>query len=494
MIQTTIKKGLYYDSVKLMLVTNKVAEVDGVSSVAVVMGTDLNKDTLKRNGLLTDEAACASKTDLIIGLKADSEATIQKALEVMDGELNKSVASDGDTALKPLSIETAVKNYPASNFCIISVPGEYAAAEVQNALKEGLNVMLFSDNVSVQDEIRLKEMAVKKDLLLMGPDCGTAHINGVPICFSNVVTPGNIGIVAASGTGCQEVMTLIDKFGGGLSQVIGTGGRDLSKDVKGIMTKYALKLLQDDDKTRVITLISKPPAPEIVEDILEYINKNISKPLIINFIGGSGVSSDKIKFSCSLKEAAIAAVKASGITYEDKPETVPEVRNFYPENVIGLYTGGTLAYEAYYELKSVIPGLKSNLKDNLLEEEIEALADDLVLDLGDDRFTQGRAHPMIDPSFRNELFKMALAQKKSTLILLDFVLGYGSNKEPQSTVIKLLNQAAEKAETLVLACICGTYKDPQDYNKVKKELEEAGVIVFESNIDMLTQAKRLLKK
>src|SRR5690606_14776291 len=125
-------------------------------------------------------------------------------------------------------------------------PGVYAAFEAFRALENNLNVMMFSDNVTVEDEIKLKDLAVKKDLLMMGPDCGTAIINGVGLCFANKIKRGPIGLVAASGTGLQEVTVLIDQFGGGISQAIGVGGRDLSKDVMGRMTLHAINALNAD--------------------------------------------------------------------------------------------------------------------------------------------------------------------------------------------------------------------------------------------------------
>ena len=239
---TVVKKGLYYDSVKLMLVTNKLLELDSITNVAVVMGTDLNKDTLIRKNLYSEEAEKATKNDLIIAMDTDSEESFESALIVIDSELNSRASDNSDDEIY-LSLNSALKDYNQSNFCIISVPGEYAAEETENALNKNLNVMLFSDNVSIDDEIRLKKLAVSKGLLLMGPDCGTAHINGVPFCFSNKLRKGTIGLVAASGTGCQEVMTLVDKLGGGISNAIGTGGRDLNEKVGGIMTKFALELL-----------------------------------------------------------------------------------------------------------------------------------------------------------------------------------------------------------------------------------------------------------
>src|SRR4030095_10708603 len=132
------------------------------------------------------------------------------------------------------SIALGLERAEDADIALISVPGDYAAAEALKALAQGLNVMLFFDNVAIADERAIKLYARARTLLVMGPDCGTAIVNGVPLGFANVVRRGDIGLVAASGTGLQEVTCRIHNLGGGISQAIGTGGRDL-KDAGGGM-------------------------------------------------------------------------------------------------------------------------------------------------------------------------------------------------------------------------------------------------------------------
>ena len=481
---TVVKKGLYYDSVKLMLVTNKLLEIDSIRNIAVVMGTDLNKDTLIRNHLYSEEAEKATKNDLIIAMDTDSLESFESALKIIDSELN-SRSNDNSEEEVYLSLNSAIKDYPQSNFCIISVPGEYAAEETENALDKNLNVMLFSDNVSVEDEIRLKKYAVSKNLLLMGPDCGTAHICGVPFCFSNHLRKGAIGLVAASGTGCQEVMTIVDKLGGGISNAIGTGGRDLSEKVGGIMTKYALQLLERDSDTKVIGLISKPPSEKVKLELMTFIEDNLTKPIIIHFVGNDELIENKqIELATSLEEEAHLLVKKAYPSLVNKSlhSERKEIKKLLHYDIVGLFTGGTLAYETLYKLKDKIKDLQSNLKKDFHYESLNLDSGNIVLDLGDDFYTRGRAHPMIDPTLRNEMFQSVIS-KDNKLILLDFVLGYGSNREPHKKIKELL--ATKSNNSVVLATICGTYKDPQNYEKIRTDLENLGVLVFDSNASMV---------
>lgn len=481
---TVVKKGLYYDSVKLMLVTNKLLEMDSIKNIAVVMGTDLNKDTLIRNHLYSEEAENATKNDLIIAMDTDSLESFESALKIIDSELN-SRSNDNSEEEVYLSLNSAIKDYNQSNFCIISVPGEYAAEETENALDKNLNVMLFSDNVSVEDEIRLKKYAVYKNLLLMGPDCGTAHISGVPFCFSNHLQKGVIGLVAASGTGCQEVMTIVDKLGGGISNAIGTGGRDLSEKVGGIMTKYALQLLERDSDTEVIGLISKPPSEQVKLELMTFIEDNLTKPVIIHFVGNDElIENQKIELATSLEEEAHLLVKKAypSLATKSLHSELKESQKLLHYDVVGLFTGGTLAYETLYKLKDKIEDLQSNLKKDFHYESLNLDSGNIILDLGDDFYTRGRAHPMIDPTLRNEMFQSVIS-KDNKLILLDFVLGYGSNREPHKKIKELL--ATKSNNSVVLATICGTYKDPQNYEKIRTDLENLGVLVFDSNASMV---------
>jgi succinyl-CoA synthetase alpha subunit len=309
-LQTSIKRNAYYDSVTLMLLTRELQKLEGVEDLLVGMGTDLNLGLAKGLGLATDELDSLTVNDLFIAAKIDdSLVSMQVIKDAFNSYLNKGAESESAEDYQPPSLQAAIQAVPGANMVLISVPGQYAAAEVEDALEAGLHVMLFSDNVSVEDELRLKTKAVEKGLLMMGPDCGTAIINGVPLCFANAVRRGKIGVVGASGTGTQEVTVQVHKLGEGLSQVIGTGGRDLKDQIGGLMMIQGFEALIADPETEVIVLISKPPSPSVAEKIYR-IAKNSPKPVVIDFIGGDRAAIEAAgAIACiSLEDAAQKAV------------------------------------------------------------------------------------------------------------------------------------------------------------------------------------------
>lgn len=279
-----IRENTYYDSVTLMLISKDVKKIEGVHEALVGMGTDLNKELAENLNIITDEIKEIGPNDFFVTLLADDHVQIENIVEEVDKLLNQK-KSDSDLDYMPPTLNSALEHEPESNIVLISVAGEYAADEARKALDKNLHVMIFSDNVSLEDERELKQLAVEKGLLMMGPDCGTAIINNVPLAFANVVNKGNIGIVGASGTGTQEVSVVIDNLGGGVSQVIGTGGRDLHQEIGGLMMLQGIEALKNDPKTEVIVLISKPPADDIAENILKAI-ESLKKPVVIDFIGG----------------------------------------------------------------------------------------------------------------------------------------------------------------------------------------------------------------
>lgn len=284
-VKGKIKRGEYFDSVTLMIVAKQINEIAGITDAAVVMNTAENRSILESSGLLISEFDDAKASDLLICVNAENDEIAEKAMLQVDEVLEKVRHEISDTEdFLPKSLETALKSLPDANLVLISVAGKYAAREAMKALKKGLHVMIFSDNVSLEDEIRLKKYAQEKDLLVMGPDCGTAIINGVPLAFANVVNRGNIGIVAASGTGLQEISSVISNNGAGISQAIGTGGRDVKKEVGGIMFLAALEALNRDKNTEIIVLVSKPPAKKVIEKILKKV-ENTHKPVVAIFLG-----------------------------------------------------------------------------------------------------------------------------------------------------------------------------------------------------------------
>ena len=508
-----IKKGEYFDSVSLMIVSREISKLDGVLDSAIVMGTRENCSILESAGLLIPDFDDTNDTDLLIAIKAESEKMIDAALKKIEqlfSEMRNK--SDNEQDFQPKSLEGAMKHFPDANLSLISVAGKYAALEASKALDNGLHVMLFSDNVSIEDELNLKKYALKKGLFVMGPDCGTAIINGVPLAFANVVNRGNIGIVAASGTGLQEVSSIISNAGSGISQAIGTGGRDVKKEIGGIMFRAGLKALNNDPQTEIIVLVSKPPDDEVLEKISQEIQK-IKKPIIALFIGGNPelIRKTGVIPAETLEQTALFAVAISkGKEPEDSLNMMNvranEIKNLAEKELSskshkqkylrGLFSGGTLCDEAQLILKKMIGDCYSNTPlnaDYKLEDSWKS-ENNTILDLGDDEFTVGRPHPMIDFSLRNKKILEEAEDQEIAVILFDVVLGYGSNLKPAEELVPVLKKAKEISPNISLICsITGTDKDPQDREYVKHELEKAGVIVMTSNAAASELAGSIIK-
>lgn len=513
MIKHEIRKNAYYDSVTLMLISKDIKAMDGVEEALVGMGTDLNKELAANLNLMNSELESLTANDFFIVVKIDTDEKMAVIVEKVDELLNQKKV-DAGSDYRPATIDSAVSHMPNANMVIISVPGKYAGAEVKKALKKDLHVMLFSDNVPIEEEKELKELAVEKGLLMMGPDCGTAIINQVPLAFANVISKGNIGVVGASGTGTQEVTVIIDKLGGGVSQVIGTGGRDLKSEVGGLMMMQGMEALINDPETKVIVLISKPPSPEVAQKVLDLV-KSTDKPVVVDFIGGDKKQIEESgAYACTTLEDT--AYKAVALSNGDKPETFDgfslseDVVNEMVEKEVskmaktqkylrGLYTGGTLADEAMKMLGVSLGGIYSNIpltpEFNLSDP--NTYNEHTCIDLGDDMFTVGRPHPMIDPSTRTERFVEAVDENVAVM-LIDVVLGYGSHMNPAGEMIEPIKKAKAKLESLggylsVVCSICGTDNDPQSLKDSKLALESAGVVVMQSNAQAVRFVDRVLK-
>jgi succinyl-CoA synthetase alpha subunit len=359
--------------------------------------------------------------------------------------------------------------------------------------------MLFSDNVDLDTEIELKRYAASKGLLLMGPDCGTAIINGVPLGFANAVNRSDIGIVAASGTGLQEASCIISNNGAGISQAIGTGSRDLGAEVGGIMFAEGIKALERDNDTKVILLISKPPAPETLEKIAPILD-NVTKPLVAVFLGAEHEDIGKIKYANSLEEGALIAValskgesprniKSKLADRDNKQRKVVETETskMKPSQryLRGLFSGGTFSYEAQVLLRGMSDiysnsPIKGNYRlDNYLKSQKHTL-----IDMGADEFTVGRLHPMIDFSLRKKRIIQEAADPETAVILFDIVLGFGANMNPLEEITPAIKEASQAATGRHLSFICsvtGTDSDPQNRSVVMRGLQEFGVIITDSN-------------
>ena len=438
-----VERGRYFDSVALMRVSRELEALPGVEAAALMIGTPSNKALMREAGLLGPEGEQAGANDLVVALRARDEAAAAVATHSAEDLLSRREAAGGQMLPHARSLAGALEQLRGANLAIVSVPGAFASLEARKCLERGLHVLVFSDNVPLEEEVALKRLAADKGLLLMGPDCGTAIIAGTPIAFANAVPRGDIGIVSASGTGLQEVSTLIAHLGGGVSHGIGVGGRDLDARVGALGTLAALDALERDAGTRKIVLISKPPAPEVARQVLARVKRS-TKPCIVCFLG-----SGEAGLARTLREAAELA---AGRKIAFKPEKkLPRVKG----RVQGLYCGGTLCAEA----------------DLLLAKTRRRL-----VDLGDDRYTRGRPHPMIEPELRNEHVAAALADADVGVILVDVVLGYGSHPDPAGVLVR--NNFSRK---VVVASVTGTEEDPQRWSRQVSILHAAGVLVAPSN-------------
>jgi FdrA protein len=500
-IKSEIRSGVYYDSVVLMKLQRSLSEQSGILDAGVVMGTDANKDVLEQSNLLIDEVKGAGANDLIIVVKGEDESSAQTAIAKVDELVAARKSGNVDQEYRSKSLEAAVTRLPASQWVLISVPGRYAADVARQALRLNKHVFLYSDNVSLQDEIALKQAAAQKGLIVMGPDCGTAIVNGIGLGFANKVRRGPIGLVAASGTGLQQVSVRIHQMGGGLTHAFGTGGRDLSEDVNASTARQALDLLSRDPDTKVIVLVSKPPSPKVAGELIEAA-RLVGKPVVVNFIGYSTAMRklDNITFVTTFDETAELAVQLSNAEHKDFGDLETGRFKTGQQYLRGLFSGGTLAYEAQLILKDYLPALYSNapLKKDL------RLADSLVskehtlIDLGEDEFTVGRLHPMMDNDLRIRRLEKEAADPQVAVILLDVVLGFGAHPNPASelapAIVKVRKIAEDGGRHLeVVAIVSGTDEDPQNMADQIRALKEAGAVVETSNDVAARRVGRLLR-
>ena len=500
-----IKTSEYHDSVSLMSVARELSTLEGVVDVAVVMGTEANKALLAQANLLTLEAVGATPNDLVIVVNA-AEDLVDAALAKSEILLKPSHGgSEEKSQNRPRSIQSAVKNDPDTNVAVISVAGRYATNEAWKALHQGLHVLLFSDNVSLEDEIALKKYARDQGLLLMGPGAGTVILNGVALGFANVIPSGPIGIVSAAGTGLQEVSTLIAKNSLGITQGIGTGGRDLKEDVGGIMMLEGLKALQADPNTKVIALVSKPPSKGVAEAIMDQVACS-DKPTIIGFMGANPEEFAAVPHAIpatTLEQTALFAVRAAGAKIADPLQMTAtrtgELKTWAEKlraklrpnqkYLRGLYSGGTLCYEAQVIWRDM---LTAPVFSNAPLRKIDQMPDstkssgNCTVDLGEEEFTVGRPHPMIDNDLRIRRLLQEARDLSVAVIIIDVVLGYGAHPDPAAELGPVIQKAkqlanAEGRDLHIIVSVTGTEEDPQVLSRQAKNLSTAGAIVCDSN-------------
>jgi FdrA protein len=490
-----VLKSTYLDSVSLMRISKVASAVPGVKHAVVSMGTDTNLGLMQEIGFRLDPAGEVSANDLVIALDARTQEALDQALKVVREELRGGSHLSGG-APAPRSLAAATREHPEIDLVLISVPGRFAAYEARQALTSGRHVMIFSDNVAIEDERELKEIGIRQGLLVMGPDCGTAVISGVGLGFANDLPHGKIGIVSASGTGAQEVSSILARLDIGVSHIIGTGGRDIYPQIGGAMMKMGLEMLIEDDSTETIVMISKAPDPVVGKEVLG-LAATAGKPCIVYFAGrGGGGDTGNLTFTGSLTETAFASASAAGKPFDKLAlgdwegaggrAAVPARRS--GRFLRGLFSGGTLAQEALFLLGPTLGPIHTNMHVEGFPVMPDPASSEghAILDLGDDVFTRGRAHPMIDQAQRLARLTREALDPDTAVILLDVVLGYGCNPDPGGEIAGALTSlargpGAEGRFPPVVASVCGTHGDPQRYERQKRALESVGVIVAPTN-------------
>jgi FdrA protein len=475
----------YVDSVQLMEATRTMLAQPGVGWAAALMGTPANVATLAGVGFNTAQLAGVGANDLVLAVQAETEQEAAAALDAGIGALTEAAPTRAASREKPpLTLEEAVAALRWTNVALISVPGPFAMLEAHKALSAGLHVLVFSDNVPLADEVELKTRAERLGLLVMGPGAGTGVLGGVGLGFANVLRRGPVGVVAAAGTGAQEVMTLVDRWGPGVSQVIGVGGRDLREEVGARMTRLAVRTLEADPATEVLVVVSKPPARGIAQALLADLGR---KPTVAALVGldDSPPAPEGVQVVGTLEEAAAAAVGLFGAPaprlIEGLAEQVERVAaGLAPARVAvrGLFSGGTLCYEAMVLLSRQLGPIYSNVP---LRPEWATPAPDgahVCLDLGEEEFTRGRPHPMIDPEARVEHIRREADDPSTAVILLDVVLGHGSHPDPASVLAPACADVTGRpGGPVVVAYVLGTDADPQGLAGQRRQLKEAGCLL-----------------
>ncbi|HEX6235147.1 MAG TPA: hypothetical protein VFZ63_18615 [Jiangellaceae bacterium] len=493
-----VRSGVYLDSVALMQVSRDAAAVDGVSSALVAMATELNLDLLAGMGFAAPSGA--SPTDLLIAIEAADDDAVGAALAFVESALTRRVAAEpagfGD-APAPRTTASAMQRSGA-DIALISTPGQFAFVEAMDALEAGRSVMVFSDNVPVEHEVRLKDEAAKRGLLVMGPDCGTAVVSGVGLGFADVVRPGPVGIVAASGTGAQQLMSLLDGAGVGVSHCLGVGSRDMSEAVGGRSTLAAIEMLAADDATEVIVVIGKPPAPDVADAVAARA-REVGKPVIVHLLG---------RGEADLTSAAEAAVAAAGRPWEEpRWWLAPQMRTGRYPYIRGLFSGGTLCEEAMLIASQAVGPVHSNIP---LRPEWGFIAEmwsgnevrrfgHIMIDFGDDQFTRARPHPMIDSTLRVERMAQEARDPDCGVLLLDVVLGHGAHPDPAADLVPAIKDAhataaADGREVAVVISLIGTAGDPQGLERQAVALRDAGASVHLSNAHAARKAVELAEE
>lgn len=494
-VRNYVRPSTYRDSVTLMRLSRDLEALPGIARAAVMMGSPANRDLLREAGLLAGDGERAGPPDLVVAVLADTERDAERARATVEAALAARAPAVRGSEPRPRTLGAALRARPETSLALVSVPGTWAGAEALKALRAGLHVMVFSDNVPVETEIALKREAAARGLFVMGPDCGTAILGGVPLGFANVVPRGRIGLAGASGTGLQEVTSLIAGTGEGVSHAIGLGGRDLSDEVGGAALWRALEALGDDRATEVVCVVGKPPGAAVARRLGEALAR-VGKPCVVHFTGGARVDATAAHVAATLEDTALAAVAlARGDTPAPAEFAAPEAEIAHlvsrasaplgaaQRYVRGVFAGGTLAGEAVTLLAAALPDVAPGVGGTG--------AGHRVVDLGDDRFTRGRPHPMIDGAVRREWMEREGRDAATAVLLLDVVLGHGAHPDPVGDILPAIDAVRRARPLVVVASVCGTEADPQRRGAQVAALARAGVLVMPSNAQAARLAARI---
>jgi len=515
-VLNTVRQNYYQDSVKLMQISKELSTLRGIKKASAIMATEANLIMLRDVGLINKFPNSISANDLIIAVEGVTKKMANEALERLDSFLI-TLHTAAEENIEYKNFDSAFKALNQPNMAIISVPGKFAKLEVAKAINHNIHTFLFSDNLSIEEEIELKQRAIEKGLLLMGPGCGTSIINGTCLGFANIVRRGPIGVVAAAGTGLQEVVSLIHNWGLGISHGIGVGGRDLTEKVGGLMTIEAIKLLQRDKNTDIVLLVSKPASIGVVDKIVEAVG-NGNKPFAMCLLGKNAYkkSDRNIYYTETLEELSLLAVnladkkKGQLVDISDtgwKRYGRKFIKTLNPSQryIRGLFSGGTLCYEAQKILTYLLGNIYSNapLSGDCLLKNTNRSYRNSCIDLGEEEFTVGRPHPMIDSTLRSERIIQEAKDPGTAIILFDIVLGYGSSPDPAGDLLPAIEKAKDIAgrknrSLAFITHICGTEDDPQNREVQEQKLNNAGVQVLSTNAQAARAAgwiaSRLIKK
>ena len=517
-VRNLVKRNFHRDSVQLLHLSEEAKKIEGIKDAAVVMGTTTNKEILQKLGLLTDEGKAASESDMILAVMADSQPLIEKGLQKIEDMVLKPPPAKGRSYF---SLEAALQAVPDANLAVVSIPGEHAREIVLKLLDKGISVHLFSDHVPPEHELELKQYAKERGLLVMGPGAGTSVIGGKAIAFANAVKKGKIGVVGAAGTGLQEVTVLLSEAGLGVSEGLGTGGGDIKAKMGGIMMLQSIDALEQDPGSSTVVVVSKPPDTDVKKKIIDHIVNRTKKQYVTCFIGPESyeVPADirgRVRATKTLHAAVMEAIQATepgryaeiakpfSMSQNDLMALASKISkglNDKQKYIRGLYTGGTFAYETLVILGRMIGDVYSNAPIDArlkLANSYQSVKNSIV-DLGEEEFTVGRAHPMIDPTIRKMRIVEEAKDPEVAVIIMDFMLGYGSHSDPAGAMLGAITDARRIAEKdgrvlPILAHVCGTEQDPQPLSEQIGKLRGAGIEVLPTNALMAIASALVARK